>query len=291
MTDTITITGATGDVGGKTLEQLRGMGATVRAVARRPEQIAKFEKQGIQAALSTLDDLPSLTRVFEGSDQVLIVTAGGKEQALHGRNAVLAAKQAGVRAIVHLSTGDANPASSVPWARAPWHTDELIKMSGLEYTILHPSAFMQNLTQFAIPIKRGFFPQTTGRGAVAWTDTNDIARVAATILHNGQHSGSEPLITGPVSLTSREVADIFSKVLGRRIRYVHLPSRVFAGIIRLGGGDAWTAEGLRQQFARVVRHGLDHAGDRSDDVQKITGTPATSLEAWVRANRNSFVSS
>ena len=289
MTDTITITGATGDVGGKTLDQLLEMGATVRAIARRPEQVATFEKRGVPAALSTLDDLPALTRAFEGSDQVLIVTAAGPEQALHGRNAVFAAKQAGVRAIVHLSTGDANPSSSVPWARAPWHTDELIKMSGLEYTILHPSAFMQNLIQFAIPIKRGFFPQTTGRGAVAWTDTNDIARVAATVLYEGKHGGSEPLITGPVALTSREVAEIFSQVLGRRIRYVHLPSRVFAGIIRLGGADAWTAEGLRQQFARVVRHGLDHAGGQSDDVQKITGIPATSLEAWVRANRKSFI--
>jgi uncharacterized protein YbjT (DUF2867 family) len=288
MTETISITGATGDVGGKTIQRLHDMGASVRAVVRRPEQVADFESRGISAALSTLEDTSALARAFDGSDQVLLITAGGREQAVQGRNAVVAAKRAGVRAITHLSTADANPASSVPWARAPWHTDQLIKVSGLEWTILRPSAFMQNLTQFARPVSRGFFPQTTGRGAVAWTDTNDIARVAATVLVNGTHRGEEPVLTGPALLTSNDVAAIFTKVLGRRVRYVHLPSRVFAGAIRLAGADPWTAEGLRHQFADLVRHGRDNANAHSNDVERITGTAATSLENWVRANRATF---
>jgi uncharacterized protein YbjT (DUF2867 family) len=147
---------------------------------------------------------------------------------------------------------------------------------------------MQNLTEFAAPIRRGFFPQTTRRGRVAWTDADDIARVASTILRTGVHTGAEPIITGPELLTSAQVAGTFSKVLGRRVRYVHLPSRVFAGVIRLGGADAWTAEGLRLQFARVVRHGLDHADVQTDDVERITGRPATTLAAWVTANQGCF---
>ena len=288
MNKTITITGATGDVGGKTIRELRDAGVSVRAVVRRPEQVAAFEKQGIPAALSSLDDVDTLTAAFEGSDQVFLLTAGTPEQAVHGRNAVFAAKRAGVRAITHLSTADANPTSPVPWARAPWHTDQLIKMSGLEWTILRPSAFMQNLTQFAAPIVRGFFPQTTGRGAVAWTDTNDVARVAARILSQGVHSGAEPVITGPALLTSRTVAAIFDAELDHVVRYVHLPGRVFSAAVRAGGADKWTAEGLRQQFSRIVRRNLDHADVQSDDVERITGQPATSLEDWVRTNREVF---
>lgn len=286
----ITITGATGEVGGKTLRMLQDLGVPVRAVARRPEQVTHFEQQGTAAVLSSLDDVDTLTTAFAGSDQVFLITAGGPRQAVHGRNAVQAAKTAGVRAITHLSTADANPESTVPWARAPWHTDQLIKISGLEWTILRPSAFMQNLTQFAAPIERGFFPQTTRHGAVAWTDTSDIARVASALLRVGIHVGGEPIITGPELLTSQQVASIFSTVLGRRVRYLPLPSRVFAGAIRLSGADAWTAEGLRQQFARVVRHGLDHADALTDDVQRITGQPATSLANWVHANQGHFPS-
>lgn len=289
MSDVITITGATGDVGGKTIQELHDGGASVRAVVRRPGQATKFEENGIPAALSSLDDVDALTEALDGSDQLFLVTAGTPQQAVHGRNAVVAAKKAGVRAITHLSTADADPASPVPWARAPWHTDQLIKVSGLEWTILRPSAFMQNLTQFAAAISRGFLPQTTGRGVVAWTDTSDIARVASTVLSRGVHSESEPVITGPALLTSQAVAAIFAAELGRSVRYVHLPSRVFSTVIRLAGAAAWLAEGLRQQFAHVVRNGLDHADVRSDDVERITGTPATSLEQWVRMNRKTFV--
>lgn len=288
MSGIITITGATGEIGGRTLHMLHEAGADVRAVARRSEQVSQFRSTGIDAALATLDDIESLTKAFRGSDQVMLVTAASPKQAVHGRNVVLAARAAGVRAITHLSTADANPESDIPWARAPWHTDQLVQLSGMEWTILRPSAFMQNLIEFAAPIKRGLFPQTTRRGRVAWTDADDIARVASTVLQVGVHTGAEPVITGPELLTSGQVADTFTQVLGRRVRYVHLPSRAFAGVIRLGGADAWTAEGLRHQFARVVRNGLDHADVLTDDVRRLTGHPATTLKSWVTAHQELF---
>jgi hypothetical protein len=77
-------------------------------------------------------------------------------------------------------------------------------------------------------------------------------------------------------------------VLGRRVRYLPLPSRVFAGAVRLGGAGAWTAEGLRQQFARIVRHGRDNVNVRTDDVRRITGRPPTTLASGIDANRDRF---
>ena len=285
---TITITGATGDVGGRTLRLLREAGIDVRAVARRPDQVSRFEQQGTEAVLAGLDDVDALTAAFAGSEQLMLITAPSPRQAVHGRNAVQAAKRAGVRAITHLSTADGSPDSPVPWARANWHTDQLIRISGLEWTILRASAFMSNLRQSAAPIARGWYPQTTGRGAIPWTDTEDIARVAATVLQKDAHAGEDPFLTGPEMLTSPQVAATFSAALGRRVRYLPLPSRVFAGAIRLGGADAWTAEGLRQQFARIVRYGRDNVAVRTDEVQRITGRPATTLASWIHTNRDHF---
>jgi uncharacterized protein YbjT (DUF2867 family) len=147
---------------------------------------------------------------------------------------------------------------------------------------------MQTLVTFAPAISRGFFPQTTRGGAVAWTDAEDIARVAATVLRAGTHTGATPTITGPQLLTSRQVAATFADVLGRPVRYIPLPSRAFAAFARLGGADAWFAEGLRQQFARIVRHHRDDVDACTDDVQRITGRPATTLAAWAAANRALF---
>lgn len=285
---TITITGATGDVGGRTVRMLRDAGIGVRAVARRADQVSRFEQQGTEAVLASLDDVDALTAAFAGSEQLLLITAPSPRQAVHGRNAVQAAQRAGVRAITHLSTADGSPDTPVPWARANWHTEQLVKVSGMEWTILRPSAFMSNLLRSAEPIARGWYPQTTGRGAITWTDTEDIARVAATVLQADAHTGDDPFITGPQLLTSHEVASTFSTALGRRVRYLPLPSRVFAGALRLGGADAWTAEALRQQFARIVRHSRDNVDVRTDDVQRITGRPATTLASWIHAHRDRF---
>jgi uncharacterized protein YbjT (DUF2867 family) len=129
--DTITITGATGNVGGRTLRLLQESGAAVRAVVRRPEQVAQFRRQGIEAALAPLDDVDALTQALAGSDQMLLITAATPRQAVHGSHIVQAAQRAGVRAVTHLSTSARHPESPAPWARANWHTEELLKVSGL----------------------------------------------------------------------------------------------------------------------------------------------------------------
>lgn len=286
---TITITGATGDVGGRTLRLLTAAGVDVRAVVRRPEQVTRFERQGTEAVLAGLDDVDALTAAFTGTEQLFLITAPGPRQAVHGRNAVRAAQRAGVRALTYLSAADGSPDSPVPWARANWHTEQLVAVSGLDRTILRPSAYMTNLLQFAAPVSRGWYPQTTGRGVIPWTDTEDIARVAAAVLRADAHTGAEPFVTGPELLTSAQVAATFTTVLRRRVRHLPLPSRAFAGAVRLGGADAWTAEGLRQQFGRIVRHGRDDVDVRTDDVQRITGRPATTLAAWIHAHRDRFI--
>lgn len=289
MRDTIAVTGATGDVGGKTIEMLHAAGADVRAVVRRPDQVRAFRDRGIDARLADLDDGEALTTALEGVDQLFIVTAATERQAEHGITAVHAARAAGVRAIVQLSGGDAAEHSPMPWASAIWRIDRAVRASGLERTILHPSGFMTNLVPSGPAIRRGVFPQTMGDGVIGWIDTLDIARVASTVLQGGVHHGDEPVLTGPELLDGRGVARELSSGLGRPVRYLHLPSRVFGGMLRLTGMPAWQAEGLRQQFGRVVRRGLDGVDVMSDDVLRITGTAPRSLADWARAHRDDLL--
>lgn len=281
----IAVTGATGDVGGQTVERLRAAGAPVRAIVRRPDQVDAFAARGIEARLADLGDPAALTDALAGVDQLFLVTAATPRQAGHGRTAVDAARSAGVRAIVHLSGGDAAEHSPMPWAAAIWQVDRAVRASGLEWTILHPSGFMTNLVSSAPVIRRGVFPQTMGRGVIGWIDTADIATVAATVLLRGEHTGAEPVLTGPELLDGHGVARGLSEGLDRRVRYLHLPSRVFRALLRVGGVDAWQAEGLRQQFGRVARNGLDGVDASTDDVERITGAPPRSISDWARAHR------
>lgn len=285
MTGVVAITGVTGDVGGKTLAILHEAGVPVRAIVRRPAQAEDLTARGIDARVADLGDRAALARALEGVDQLFVVTAATQQQEEHGTNAVRAAQDAGVRAIVQLSGGDAAEHSPMPWASAIARIDAVVRASGLAWTILHPSGFMTNLESSGPALRRGVFPQTMGRGVIGWIDTADIARVAATVLQHGEHHHAEPVLTGPALLDGRGVARELSAGLGRRVRYVHVPSRVFAGILRLSGVPAWQAEGLRQQFGRVARRGLDGVDALTDEVERITGAPARPMSAWARNRR------
>lgn len=285
MDDVIAVTGVTGDVGGKTLEILRTAGLPVRAIVRRRDQADALAARGVDARIADLGDLSALTAALDGVDQLFLVTAATQRQAEHGAIGVRAAKAAGVRAIVHLSGGDAAERSPMPWASAIWKVDALVRSSGLAWTILHPSGFMTNLESSAPAIRRGLLPQTMGRGRIAWIDTADIARVAARVLQDGVHDGAEPVLTGPELLDGRGLARALTTGLGRRVSYVHLPSRAFATVLRANGVPEWQAEGLRQQFGRVARRGLDGVDAFTDDVERLTGRPARPLSEWARSRR------
>ncbi|WIA99815.1 NAD(P)H-binding protein [Curtobacterium sp. MCBA15_012] len=289
MTDTIAITGVTGDVGGKTLALLHASGADVRAVVRRSEQADRLRERGVDARLADLDDVDALTRALDGVDRFFLVTPVSERQAEQGEAGVRAAQRAGVPRIVHLSGGDAAEHSPMPWAAAAWRTDRLVRESGLAWTILHPSAFMTNLVPSAPAIRRGWYPHTTGRGRAGWIDTVDIARTAAAVLTSDDHDGTEPVLTGPRALDAAGIAGELSAGLGRRVRPLHLPSRVYRAVVRAGGVPAWQAEGLRQQFGRVLRRGLDGVDVMSDDVSRITGTAPRSLREWAADHRGELM--
>ena len=289
MSGVVAVTGVTGDVGGKTLEMLRTGDVPVRAIVRRREQAEALQARGVDARIADLGDPAALVGALQGVDQLFIVTAATQKQAEHGANAVRAAQEAGVQAVMHLSGGDTAENSPLPWGRAIWQINALVRSSGLQWTILHASGFMTNLEPSAATIRRGFFPQTIGRGGIPWIDTADIARVAAGVLRDGVHEGAEPVLTGPELLDGAGVARALSAGLDRRVRYVHLPSRVFAGVLRLSGVDAWQAEGLRQQFGRVARRGLDGVDVLTDEVERLTGQAPRSLRDWARSRRKVFL--
>lgn len=285
MSNVVAVTGVTGDVGGKTLELLHEAGVPVRALVRKPEQAADLRARGIDARIADLGDLAAVTRALDGVDQLFLVTAATEQQLAHGTNGVAAARASGVRAIVHLSGADAAEHSPLPWGRAIWRINALVRSSGLSWTLLHASGFLTNLMPSAPAIRRGILPQTMGRGRIPWIDTTDIARVAARVLERGIHDGAEHVLTGPELLDGRGLARALSIGVGRRVRYLHLPSRLFSGVLRLTGMPAWQAEGLRQQFGRVARRELDGIAVQTSDVERLTGLPARPVSEWARAHR------
>lgn len=291
MSDTaagaVLITGATSDIGREVIRRLAEAGQPVRAMCRRRQQVDEFQAAGVDAVLGDLDDPASVRRAMQGCDRVFLLTLAAPTQRQHGRTAVDAAVATGVRRIVHLSTADADPDSAVPWAKAPALTDRQITASGLAWTLVKPTAFMQNLLDSAAPIKRGFLPQTSGDGAAGWIDSADIAAVVGRVLAEDGHESREYVLTGPELFSAPDLARELTALTGRRVRYLHLPGPVFFLVLRLSGMSAWMANGLVHQFIDVVRSG--EGAFVTDTVRELTGAPPKRFRRWASEHRAAFV--
>lgn len=286
--DTILITGATGGIGREVVRLLHAAGAPVRAMCRRQQQIDEFAKAGVDAVHGDLDQPETVVNAMRGAARVFLLTFPGQKQLEHGKTGIAAAARAGVQHVVHLGAADADITSPVPWAKASGLIDLELRRSTMDWTLVRPSAFMQNLLGSAGPIKRGLLPQTSGRGRVGWIDTGDIARVAAHVLTTDGHTGQDYVLTGPEALTMRGVAAAATAALNHPVRYIHIPGLVFRNVLRLGGLDEWTARGLEQQFATIVRHERDNVSHTTNLVSTLTGTPARSLETFFAENQDAF---
>lgn len=285
----ILVSGATGGIGGEVCKLLKKAGTPFRALCRKQEQIDRFAKAGIDAVLGDFDHPDTLPAAMQGCDTMFLLTAPTPDQFNQETAAINAAKRAGISRIVKISASDSNVRSPVPWAKTHALIDHHLRASGLDWTILKPTAFMQNFLWFKDPIAKGFLPQVTGSGSVSWVDTRDVARVAATVLSEDGHKNATYFLTGPETLDMKTASARLGQVIGRKVRYLDLPNPVFAAILRFAGNSPWMTKGLIVQFADVVAG--HHDIDPTCEIERLTGTPPRDFTTFVQDHRAQFAKS
>jgi uncharacterized protein YbjT (DUF2867 family) len=219
----IVLTGATGTIGKDLVKELQGLGARFKVVARDPENARRLLGD-VEIVKGDLADRASLDVAFRGGTKLFLLGPGSPTQVADQHNAIEAAKAAGITHVVRSSAWVSDPGSKLLLGR--WHgqTDEELRRSGLKWTILQPNAFMQNLLGNVETIRQqGAIYGTSKDGKIAMIDTRDIARVAANALVDPEHEGKTYVLTGPEAINYAQVAETFSRVLGRPVKYVDLP--------------------------------------------------------------------
>lgn len=282
----ILVSGATGGIGGEVCRLLKENQAPFRALCRKEEQVARLRKQGIDAVLGDFDRPETLQAAMQGINTMFLITPPTPQQVAQETAAIDAAKAAGVGRIVKISASDGNVRSPVPWAKAHALIDHHLRAASIGWTILKPTAFMQNFLWFKDPIARGFLPQVTGSGSVSWVDTRDVARVAATVLTEDGHQGATYFLTGPETLDMKEASARLSKAIGHKVRYLDLPSPIFWAILRLTGNSKWMAKGLVVQFDDVVAG--HHDIDPTFEIERLTGKSPHSFTDFIEDHRKQF---
>jgi uncharacterized protein YbjT (DUF2867 family) len=287
----ILISGATGRTGGAAIDTLLEMGKRIRAYVRSDdERAAALRQRGVDVAVGDFTEIDHIRAAMEGisSAYFLHPIAPG----IIGAAAYFAqaAKEAGVTAIVNMSQISARRESTSHAAQDHWVSERVFDWSGVATTHLRPTFFAEWLIypHFAKEIwakKKIEFPFENGRHAPISAD--DQGRVIAHILARpAGHEGKIYTLHGPVELNYTEIAAAMSEVLGAKIEYVPTSIEVFKQKMeQLYEFPPFLAQHL-VEVAQNYREGI-FAGT-NDVVEKISGTPALSISAFIEKHRKAF---
>ena len=267
---TILVSNANGKVGQEVAKALLAKGEKVRIGARHVEN-AKAAFPGAEVVELDLSKPATLAAAVKGVDAVF--SAAPYELLPAGEEALIAAaKAAGVKRYVKLSAMgvEANPSSPHMLA------EKALAASGLEWTVLRPTFFMQNYaTMAAGSVRSGAIYEPAGKGATCFVDTRDIATVAVAALTKPGHEGKVYTLTGPAALTRDQVAAELTKATGKPVAYVEVDDAALRSAM---AGAPPTLIELMSGLFGFVRQG--YTAGVTDDVAKVTGKPARSFAAF-----------
>lgn len=219
----ITVFGATGTIATPLLATLQNRDVAFRAVTHNSKNRASLEATGYEAVVADFSAPDELERACNGAERAFLVTPASIDMRRWKANAIAAAKAAGVAHVVMCTGLGASPEARLTFGR--WHseTQELLKQSGMDWTLVQPTYFMQNLLWQAdnIACDGVYFDDVCG--PVAWVDARDIADVAAEALTGAGHAGESYRLTGAEALDGSEVAALISDATGRKITSRALP--------------------------------------------------------------------
>jgi uncharacterized protein YbjT (DUF2867 family) len=282
----ITVFGATGNTGSPLVDTLLAKGAAVCAVTSDPAKVENLKAKGCEAVTANFTDPAALERACAGAERIYLVTPAHLDMRRWKANAIAAAKAAGVRHVV-LATGlGASPKAKVTFGK--WHseTQELLKESGLDWTFVQPTYFMQNLLWQADTIaKDGVYYDDLG-GPVAWIDARDIADVAAEALTGPGHEGKTYGLTGPEALTGEDIAAMLSEVTGRTITCAPLSVEDSKAAMIAAGMQEEVAAAM-VELASIAPKG--YLAGIETTVSDVLGRPARRLRDFIAENRDAFV--
>ncbi len=280
----ILLTGITGNIGGATARALLAKGVRFRALVRDLEKAKSWADQGVELIEGDIEDPAAVKRALAGVDRALIVMPNGEFQERAELSFIRSAKEAGLPWIIKLSSPEAVRGTTSPIPLAHLAAEDAIKASGMKWTLVRPSFYMQNFRGSVKSARAtGKLSMPMGNGTVALTDTNDAGLFIAHILtdpDSAQHHGQCYDITGPDPVMNfHEIAAIIGEVIGRKVVYDDCDPRAFQEAIRPFHRNQWHSDAVARLFAEIASGRTP--GHRTDTFEKIMGRPGRSFREYL----------
>jgi len=288
---TILVTGANGNVGSEVVRGLvsaasasgtDGPATSIRAAVSDPTRCPNVP-DGIECVRFDFLDPTTFDASLAGVDRVFLMRPPHMADAEAFRPFLSAMRESGVRQVVFLSLlgVEKNPV-------VPHHAiEKALVASGLGYTMLRPSFFMQNLstTHLEDIVTRGEIVVPAGNGRTSFIDVRDIAAAAVVVLTEDGHTGRGYSLTGSEALTYSDCARLISEASGRTVVYTKPSGREFGKHMATQGCDADYIKVMRAIYL-VAK--LRMAGTITGELRELIGREPITFAQFARDNAALF---
>jgi len=282
------VVGATGNSGREVVKELESLGEKPVCVVRNADKAREVLGSSTKTAVAELDDRTAMTKALTGAKRVFIVTGHNPSSAAQQINVIDAAKAAGAEYVVKISGGRAVTGPNVESVngRAHFEIEEYLKGCGLQWCILSPGLFMQNMLGQAANIKQGKIVQPWPKDLpVALIDVRDTGALGARVLRDPKHAGKVYSFTGAAT-TYGEFANVIADVLGKPITYTALTLEQAEQGMKARGMPDW----LVAHLIAMARAGADGAfsKENTQPILDIVGRAPITIRQFVQHYRGAF---
>ena len=288
----IAVTGATGRIGGAVAALLHERGAPLRLLLRDPSRTPRWARDArpvapaddqdgagggrardassVEVAVAQYGDGEAVRAALAGVDVLLMVSASeSADRLLQHRTFIDAAAAAGVRHVVYTSFLGAAADAVFTLARTHWATEEHLRASGMGFTLLRDSFYLDFLPDLVVD---GVIAGPAGTGRVGAVAREDVARAAAAVLADlaagdRRHDGAVYELTGPRALSLSDVAAALTAA-GRPTVYRQESVEEARASRSVYGAPDWQVDAWVSTYTAIASGALDRV---THDVERLTG--------------------
>jgi uncharacterized protein YbjT (DUF2867 family) len=280
----ILLTGITGNNGGATANALLEKGIKFRALVRDLDKASDWADKGVELVQGDLSDSASITAALDGIDRAVLILPNGEEQESLEASFISTAKEAGLPWIIKLSSPEAVRGTTSPIPLAHIAGEDAIMASGMNWTFVRPSFFMQNFrSSIGTARSGGKLSMPMGNGDVVVTDTADAGAFIAHVLtteDSTPHYGQYYDITGPDPvLTFQDIANVIGEVIDAKVEYDDCDAAAYQEAIRPYHKNEWHSDAVAYLFAEIANGNTP--GHKTSTFQDIMGRPGKSLKEYL----------
>ena len=283
----ILVTGITGAIGRRTVEHLlkKGVPASdVIGLSRRKEELADLTARGIEIRLGDYLDYDSLLRAFEGVDKVMLTSAVAfSDRFTQHYNVITAARQAGVKHVVYMAIMRKEGSGRImpEITESDLFTEQVLKSSGLDYTILYHPPFIDVLSLYfdANPYENGIkVPAADGKMAPATRD--ELAEAHAEILSTPGHENKTYSLGGVEAISFADIAKTLADTKGKPVPFTTITAKQYIDAIVAKGTPLQVAEFLTNWVVGIDDGEFEH---QSGDLERLLGRKPKTFREYIQS--------